>query len=428
MCILVMTIILIISLASCSPVNSPTITVAPTPTSGPDDVSALVAGNTAFALDLYRQLKAEDGNLFYSPYSISAALAMASAGAKENTLAQMASVSHFAPVGDQLNGLFYQLDNVLKSRSQPIEVQTYGDNGQTKKQTVDGFTLNIINALWGQKGFPFLQSYLDLVQKYYSGGMNEVDFIHAAEQARITINDWASQQTNGRIRDLLGPGDINNLTRLVLTDAIYFNAHWQHEFNENGTSSAPFTLLDGSITNVPMMHQTLTFQYTETDDCQALSLPYLGGDLDMVILLPAKDKFGEFENGLDAATLTNIMGQMTQQEVNVSLPKFSFTSNYKLSQTLKAMGMTDAFDADKADFSGMTGDKSLFVGDVIHKAFIAVDEHGTEAAAVTAVIMAMAAAPSKVYDFKADHPFIFLIRDIKTGSILFMGRVLNSAG
>jgi serpin B len=414
-----------LSLASCTPGDS---TPTPVVSGGNVDISSIVSGNTAFALDLYRQLKAGDGNIFYSPYSISAALAMTSAGAKENTLQQIAAALHFPAIGGQFNETFQQLDAALKSRSKNIEVPTYSDSGQPSTETIDGFTLNIINALWGQKDYHFLQEYLDLIQQYYGGGLHELDFIHETEKSRLAINDWASEQTNGRIKDLLSPGDVSEFTRLVLTNAIYFNAHWQIQFSESATANAPFYLLDGKEVTVPMMHQGLNSGYTETAGCQALSLPYLGGDMDMVVLLPDDGKFKDFEDNLTPAALTDILGKLKPEQVIVSLPKFTFEGYYTLSGPLTALGMTDAFDGGKADFSGITGTKELSISEVIHKSFVAVDEQGTEAAAVTAVMMLGSAGPVKTIEFNVNRPFIFLIRDIQTGSILFLGRVLNPVG
>jgi serpin B len=217
------------------------------------------------------------------------------------------------------------------------------------------------------------------------------------------------------------------MTRLVLTNAIYFKAHWAYEFAKSATSDGLFHLLDGSTVTVPLMHQQHMFSYAEGDNYQAIQLPYLGNDVAMTILLPREGQFAAFENSLDSQELSKIVAQMTSKEVNVTLPKFSFESSFRLDQTLANMGMPDAFTAGTADFSGMTGNKELFIGAAIHKSFVAVDELGTEAAAVTAVAMAGAAMPSTPVDFDANRPFIFLIQDVATGSILFTGRVSNPA-
>jgi serpin B len=420
-CIMLLGLILITGIVSCT-TGTGTDTPVPTTTTG-EIKESVPTGSTALALDLYRQLKDGDSNLFYSPFSIYTALAMTSAGAKENTLWQMASALHFSTTGEPLHQLLSELNAALKSRSQDVKVRVQGDT----EETIDGFTLNIVNALWGQQDYHFLEEYINLIEKYYDGGLNEVDFIKETEKARLAINEWASEQTNGRIKDLIGPTDIDNLTRLVLTNAIYFNAHWQIEFDEKDTIPAPFYLQDDKTVTVPMMHQTFNTGYAEVSGCQALSLPYLGGELDMVVLLPEEGKFNEFENSMDAQVVKEILAQMKFQEVKITLPKFQFESEFKLKPVLQALGMTDAFDDTRADFSGITGEKDLFISEVIHKSFIAVDENGTEAAAVTAVIMNLVSMPEKIYEFNADHPFIFFIRDIQTGTILFMGRVVNPA-
>jgi serpin B len=426
---LVFITVMILLVTSCSPAGGET-TPSPTPTSPPptapgDDISVLVDGNTEFTFDLYRELKDSQGNFFFSPYSISTALAMTYAGARGETEQQMADTLHFTLPQEHLHAAFNTLDNSIKERGRTTTT-VQSPEGEFTQEEVDGFRLNIANALWGQKDYGFLSEFLDLLQTYYGSGLKTLDFINEPEESRQEINQWASDQTEGRIQDIIPPGVINALTRLVLANAIYFNANWQHQFSESATHDGVFHLLDGSSVNVPMMHQEENFSYSEGENYQAIRLPYLGGEFAMTILLPAEGQFEEFENSLDAQMLQDITARLESQQVELTLPKFQFESSFQLNQSLSDMGMPDAFSGG-ADFSGMTGNMELFIGAVLHKSFVAVDEEGTEAAAVTAVIMELVAQPPAPVSFTADRPFIFLIQDIETGSILFIGRVLNPA-
>ncbi len=388
----------------------------------------LVRDNSAFAFDLYRKLKEEkEGNLFYSPYSISTALAMTYAGARGETAEQMAGALNFELPDERLHSAFNALREELAERGKGREMMVVQPEGEPVKENIEGFRLSIVNALWGQEGYDFLSDYLDLVERYYGGGLRTLDFINEPEPSRLEINNWASEQTEGRIKDLLPPGVINPLTRLILTNAIYFKARWEHEFSEGVTQDDTFYLLDGSEVTVLMMHQQTRFAYAEGDDYQAVRLPYLGGEIAMVVLLPEEGRFKAFEDSLDLGRLNKIIGNMESREVKLALPKFEFETEYTLNKTLADLGMTDAFNQGAADFSGMTGNQELFISDAIHKAFVSVDEKGTEAAAVTAIAMVASAPPSGPVDFTANRPFIFLIQDIKTGAILFVGRVLNPA-
>jgi serpin B len=380
------------------------------------DLSALVDGNSAFALDLYQALKGEDGNLFYSPYSISAALAMTYAGARGETEQQMADTLNFDLPQNRLHPAFNLLEQELARRGEGAE----GKDGE-------GFRLHVTNDLWGQKDYTFLSDFLDTLAENYGAGLRTLDFINEPEESRLIINDWISEQTEGRIEDLIPQGLIDTLTRLVLTNAIYFNAAWQYPFNEESTSDGVFHLLEGGETTVPMMSQTESFGYAEGDDYQAVELLYDGGELSMVILLPRSGHFKEFEETLDAGLVNEIINALERKEVAITMPKFEFESAFRMRETLKAMGMPIAF-SDMADFSGMTGGRDLYIDEVVHKAFVSVDEAGTEAAAATAVIMKLTAMPAEPVEFTVDRPFIFLIRDIETNSILFVGRVMNPVG
>jgi serpin B len=374
---------------------------------------SLLEGNSAFAFELYQALKGKEGNLFYSPYSISLALAMTYAGARGDTAEEMAATLQLMLEQDRLHPAFNWLDTELASRGEGAQ----GKDGE-------GFRLNIVNAIWGQKDYEFLTDFLDVLAENYGAGLRILDFINETEKSRVTINDWVSDQTEDRIKDLIPQGAIDALTRLVLTNAIYFNAAWAYPFDEDMTANAPFYLLDGGQVTVPMMRQTESFGYTEGEGYQAVELLYDGGELSTVILLPAPGDFGAFEEGLEAQKVNDIINGLQLTEVALTMPKFEFDSDFSLKDTLAEMGMPTAFSGE-ADFSGMTGARDLYISEVLHKAFVSVDEAGTEAAAATAVIMRLTALPEPPVPVIIDRPFIFLIRDIETGAVLFVGRVMN---
>ena len=378
-----------------------------------NEQASLVEGNSAFAFDLYQALKVKDGNLFYSPYSISLALAMTYAGARGETAEQMAETLQFMLDQDSLHPAFNWLDAELAGRGEGAQ----GKDGE-------GFRLNIVNAIWGQKDYSFLPSFLDVLAENYGAGLRILDFINETEKSRVTINDWVSDQTEGRIKDLIPQGAIDALTRLVLTNAIYFNAAWAYPFDEKATVNGPFYLLDGGQVSVPMMKQTESFGYTDGEGYQAVELTYDGDELSMVILLPEDGQFQAFEDQLQSQEVGDIISSLQPAQVALTMPKFEFDSEFSLKDTLTEMGMPIAFSGE-ADFSGMTGGRDLCISQVIHKAFVSVDEAGTEAAAATAVIMRLTAIPEPPVPVTIDRPFIFLIRDIETGAILFVGRVLN---
>ncbi len=379
------------------------------------DLAELIAGNSGFAFDLYQAIRKEDANLFYSPYSISLALAMTHAGARGETERQMAETLHFTLSQDRLHPTFNALDLELATRGEGAEGQ---DEGR--------FRLSIANSIWGQTDYSFLGEFLDVLAENYGAGLRVLDFQKAADDSRIVINDWVSDETEGKIEDLLPPNSITPLTRLVLTNAIYFNAAWLYPFEKELTHDGTFHLLDGSQVTVPMMEQTERFGYAEGEGYQAVELPYVGRELSMVILLPAAGRFEEFASALDAEQAASILKGIGGQEVDLTMPRFTYESSFSLKDTLADLGMPDAFTG-AADFSGMTGTRELFIDDVIHKAFVSVDEAGTEAAAATAVMMALSAAPGMPQEVTLDHPFIFMIRDIETGAILFLGHVMNPA-
>jgi serpin B len=377
------------------------------------DLAALVAGNNAFAFDLYQVLKQENANLFYSPYSLSEALAMTYAGARGETEKDMAKALSFDLPQNRLHPAFNSLDLQLKQRGEGAKGKDGG-----------GFRLNVANAIWGQKDYRFLDEYLDVLAQNYGAGLRIVDFINETEQSRLTINKWVSDQTEEKIKDLIPEGVINQLTRLVLTNAIYFNAAWEHPFQEHATSDGQFHLLDGGDVNVPMMRQSESFGYAEGDGYQAVELPYDGREMSMVVLLPAAGQFNTFEDKLNAEFVTAITGNLKIQRVSLTMPKFEYESSFGLKKALDTLGMGVAF-TDAADFSGMDGKHDLLIQDVVHKAFVSVDESGTEAAAATAVIVGLTSAPAEPVVMTIDRPFIFFIRDMQTGSIIFVGCVLK---
>lgn len=384
------------------------------------DTATTVAGNSKFALELYAKLSSDpnvrpaSGNLFFSPYSISTALAMTWAGAGGQTEKQMAKTLHFALGQERLHQVFGSLEK---------ELNTGGKKG--------GYQLSVANALWGQKGYGFLKEFRTLTKKNYGAGFREVDFINPAERekARKTINRWVEKKTKKKIKNLIQPGILNELTRLVLTNAIYFKGDWAIQFDKKDTRDAPFKISADKKVTVPMMRLEDRFKYAETPDLQILELPYKNEDLSMIVLLPKKvDGLPDLEEALTPRNLNDRLGELRKQKVIVYLPKFKMTIGpLELKNILKSMGMKDAFSLPPiADFSGMTGTKDLFISNVLHKAFVAVDEKGTEAAAATAVIMARGGISHEPV-FRADHPFMFLIKDNRSASILFMGRVMNPA-
>jgi len=387
------------------------------PDAAPAELYELVAGDNAFAFDLYQAVRTSDGNLFYSPYSISLALAMTYAGARGETASQMADVLHYSLPNDRLHSAFNALDLDLARR--PEQAADVDKNQR--------FALSIVNSIWGQKGWPFLSEFLDLLALNYGAGMRLVDYMNAPEEARLAINDWVSEQTKARIKDLVPQGLITPDTTLVLVNAIYFKAAWQYEFDSSQTKDGPFTLLDGSQVSAPLMSldHLASLGYANGDGWQAVTLPYKGGMTEMVIIVPDEGWFTEFEASLSADRFDEILAGMEPKMVALTMPKFSFTSSYQLKDVLSGMGMPLAFDDEQADLSGIDGRRDLFIRDVVHKAFVAVDEAGTEAAASTAVIIAPTAMLMPDVELTIDRPFFFVIRDVPTDSILFVGRVVD---
>ncbi len=378
-----------------------------------DDVPDLVAGNTEFALDMYKELAEEPGNLFFSPHSISVALAMTWAGARANTEAQMASTLHFDLGQDKLHQAFDWLDLALNSRGQDAE----GKDGEA-------FRLNVINRLFGQVNYQFLDEFLDTLALYYGAGMHLLDFATDPDSARLVINQWVSDQTNERIENLIPEGSVDDMTKLVLVNAIYFNAAWKEVFDDKLTSDGVFHKLDGTEVTVPMMVQPKSMPFAQSEDWQAVDLAYDGDELSMVVIVPQVD-FSDFEQSLDSEKIHAILSSLGGDYVTLTMPRFTIDgTTISLRKFLTDMGMPDAFVSGVADFSGMDGSDFLFIGDVLHQAFVSVDEYGTEAAAATAVVMEGSGMPRHL---DVNKPFIFLIRDMETNAIVFMGRVLDPA-
>ena len=381
------------------------------PRASAGDLKALVQGNNTFAFDLYGTLSDGEGNLFFSPFSISQALAMAFAGARGETERQMTNTLHYELPQSALHPSFNALDRELASRGKSLQVE---EN--------QFFELNIVNAMWGQQGYEFLPDFLDVLAENYGAGLRPLDFAGAREESRVKINDWVSSETQDKIKDLLPSGAVNRLTRLVLTNAIYFNASWQWPFDKRLTRELPFHLAGGGMVEVPMMTETSrdVYGYVNGNGYQAVDVPYSSGEMSMTILLPDEGTFGEFEESLNAQVLDRIFGDIEIGHITLTMPLFELESEFSLDQTLTEMGMPDAFGAG-ADFSGMTGTRGLWISEVVHKAFVSVDEEGTEAAAATAAVF-LESEPTLV---TVDRPFIFLIRDRATGAALFLGRVMN---
>jgi serine protease inhibitor len=390
----------------------PAWSVEPAPIEITDDVLAVAKGGNEFATELYARLRSDKPtNLFFSPYSISTALAMTYAGAEGETKDQMAKVLHFPLPEAKLNPAFATLRKLLN------------DSEETP-----GFQLRIANRLWGQKGFHFMPEFLQVTKADYGAKLGLLDF-KQAEAARETINSWIEEQTNDKIQNLIGPGVLDASTRLVLTNAIYFKARWMHEFSKDATTDAPFHVSVSQQIAVPTMHQTHRLRYSQSNGVQLLELPYgENSSLSMLILLPkAIDGLGDLEKRLTSENLQKWSAGLQTRLVKVDLPKFKTTSQFSLGGVLESMGMSLAF-SDKADFSGMSTEERLFISAVIHKAFVDVNEEGTEAAAATASAAgekAMRPRPEEPVEFRADHPFVFLIRDNRTQSILFLGRMVN---
>jgi serpin B len=403
-----------------------------TDSSRPTELDMGTAADQAniFAGNFYGRIASEkSGNLFFSPLSIHAALSMTYAGARGETASQMQEVLAFRH-GPEEGAEHHAYSQLLEALNNPQTIQVPSpDPGKREMVERPVFDLIVANRLWGQQGFDWNQGYIELTQREYLAGLETVDFEHDSEGARQAINTWVEDTTRDRIQDLIPAGALNNLTRLVLTNAIYFKANWASAFEELATRPEPFRLQSGQSVDVPTMHQTDKFGYLEDADWQALEMPYEGDALSMIVLLPAdrEGTLSALESQLAEGDVLAELSILGREDVQVWLPKFEMTEELDLGSTLQSMGMTLAF-SDRADFSGMAADAKLQISKALHKAFVEVDEKGTEAAAATAVVIGLTSMPMQPEEpkvFRADRPFLFLIRHKASGAVLFVGRVMD---
>jgi serpin B len=390
---------------------SPSVTAA--------ESAELAAGNTAFAIDLYKAIasapSSAGANVFFSPFSVSESLAMTYAGAGGETASQLAKTLHFTLAAARLHPAFDALDLALASRGKAAQ----GTNGQP-------FRLHVANSLWGQKTLAFEAPFLDTLAVSYGAGVALEDFVTDAEKARVSINGWVSDQTQAKIRDLLPSGSLGTDTRFVIVNAVYFDARWATPFDPASTKDGPFHRADGTAVTVPLMHEWAELPYAEGPGWQAVSLPYDGDELSLLAILPAEGTLAAFESALTAETLGSIVSGLGVAGVTLTFPRFKQAPDgVSLKGLLRGLGATDAFDDTRADFTGITRTEPLVLTDVVHKAFIDLDEQGTEAAAATGVIGGTTSAPAKNVTLTVDRPFLFAIRDDATGAILFVGRVMT---
>lgn len=407
---------------------------ASTPSADPDvedgTLADLVAGTNAFAFDLHDELRSADGagNLMASPVSAATALAMTYAGADGTTREQMRDALRYAVEDERLHAAFNELQRTLDGRGEDLDAEDLPREYDEGDDPVP-FRLSLVNAVWGQEGFPFREAYLQTLEDHYGGGFDAVDFADDPDGVRRSINRWVADHTEDRIEELLPEGAIERDTVLVLTNAIYFMANWRHPFRESSTQPAEFTALDGSTSQVQTMSQDVTVPAAAVDGAQAVELPYVGGDVGMLLVVPPAGEFEAYERSFDAERLARVVDALEEQRGYVRLPKFAFESSFELEKPLEALGMTDAFDPNAADLSRMA-DRSeaggnLYVDQVYHDTYVAVDEQGTEAAAATGSTIALLSAPPTLLE--ANRPFLFVVRDRPTGTVLFTGRVVDAA-
>ena len=388
-------------------------------------------GDGSFAAALHGKLRGKAGNLFYSPASVRIAMAMAAAGARGETATEM-SKSLALPSGDAHAAFGRQLADwaamatpaIPPNASSDPEMQKYQEAELERKRVV----LRVANRLWAQGGYKFRDEFLKVLRDDYRAPLGTVDFVKNAEGARATINKWVSEATEHKIKELIPHGILTAATRLVLTNAVYFKAHWDEEFSASATTQQLFFVAGGKQVKAPLMERVSHFPIAHIDGGMMAELPYGDGRLVMDVVLPsAKDGIGKIEEAYAKGAFGKWVAALSTVRADVFLPKFHASSSFELGEELSAMGMPRAFKYPAADFSGIDGGHDLFIGSVVHQAFVDVDEHGTEAAAATAVMMAAGAAPptAKPVEFRADHPFLFFIRDTKSNVILFAGRLAD---
>lgn len=380
------------------------------PIEASNNLEQIITANRLFCAELYRQIQTDDGNIFFSPYSISTALLMTLAGARGNTEIQMTQALKFDRISTDIHREMANLRNMLLEGAQKWK-----------------YELSISNAIWEQKDYKVLKDFKNILKNFYHSDIVTVNFRTESEAVRKRINQYVEEQTKQKIKELLKPGDINPLTRLVITNAIYFKGLWHNQFPVKQTEPGDFILLNGEKKSVPMMYQTNRFNYFDNQDFQMLDMPYIGKSLSMIIILPKKiDGLLTVEKQLSAQNLAIWISFLRNRQVNVYLPRFQISSQFNLAKTLASMGMPDAFQLPPADFSGISGKKDLFISSVVHQAYIDVTEQGSEAAAATGVVMSRSVSiPEPPVVFRADHPFIFMIMDHTSGLILFFGKMVN---
>lgn len=378
-----------------------------------EGIKETVSRNNNFAFEMYRGLNKEGENLFISPWSISSAFAIAFEGARGETAEEMAEVLHLSDNETVRRSSFAGIYNILNEENEEFELET-------------------ANALWAEQSYKFLDSYVGLSDDFYKANTKNMDFVNAAEASRQEINAWVEGKTNNLIKDLIPQGVITDLTRLVITNAVYFKGQWLFEFDKEKTEERPFIVSDREMVQAPMMQlkdDSAIFRYTETDSIQVLEMPYKGDRLSMLVLLPQKHDLSDLSEELDSKMIGDLADAMAPQEVIVMMPKFKFETKYLMAENLKEMGMKKAFESGVADFSGMDGTKALSISQVIHQTFVEVGELGTEAAAATGIVIGVNSMPpmneEPIPIFNANHPFIFLIKERGTGAILFLGKVEN---
>lgn len=395
------------------------------------DLRELVHQTNGFTFDLYRKIvdDAPDENLFASPLSVSSAIAMTYAGARENTRSQMRDVLRYTLEDDELYDAFDTLQRKVAQRGDDVDVGTTQGERYDEDDDPVPFELSLVNSVWGQEDYPFEDAYLEVLTEFFDSEVHEVDYTTDPEAVRETINEWVADETEERIDELLPEDEIDELTRLVLVNAIYFFANWKHPFEESTTEEQSFTALAGTEHEVPMMRQNRSWEYAEIDGTQGVELPYIGDEVSMVVILPPPGTFNSYEQSFDGEVLADLVDALDSRDGTVQIPRFDYETNIELGAILESMGMEDAFDPAEADFGDMIHleevQETLSIDKVYHDGFVSVDEAGTEAAAATGVVMQALSAPADPFEFRADRPFLFVIRDRATDMILFVGRVVD---
>lgn len=383
------------------------------PVASQDDLLDHAEDMNEFALELYQKLAGQDGNLIYSPFSIYQAFLMVYAGADAETKAEIAQALEIDIDDDEdVHNLMNALNKLLTTKPDYLN-----ENAQPLQ-------FNVANSLWVQEDIEINQAFLDTLSANYNAGLKLIDF-SKSEDARQAINLWVAAQTNDKIKDLIPEGLLNELTRLVIANAVYFKGAWQNPFDPNKTASEPFYLLDGSEQAVEMMRNSYTGAALVSEAFQAVKLNYQGGNYAMAVIMPTSD-FTGFEQSLDEDALKQILAEFNGifGQVNLGLPKFKIESTFNLGDQTKALGIQQAFDSQAADFTGINDKMDLYITDVLHKAYIDVNEEGTEAAAATAIAVGTTSMPADSWDITFDHPFIYVIYETTTNTVVFMGRVV----